>query len=149
MKRRRRNQHISADTLYYHWLYKGRSLRQIGRLYGISRTTVQEYIRQKYGRNATNPRMNSLARVMAEEYGYPPLVEKARNIPGLYHSRRQEDNIAIYQSLEFFDRIPYEPQEPPEEPLRLPLFIWFTDRLVEVLYMTITNYATDRPQAEG
>lgn len=124
---------LNPDDLYQYWLKHGLSLRKIGRIYGVSRTTVQEVIRRKYGKQATNPRMNGFARVVAQEYpDNQELLQKSFNKPGRYLTTRKEQNLSTFQSIGFLDNYAEEQQEY-EEGLRLPLFIWFCDSLVGLL----------------
>ena len=128
------------ETLYAHWLYGGLSLRKIGRIYGYSRTTVQAAIRSKYGKQATNPHCNSLARTIAQEYGkgYHSLVEKSYNTEGHYLTTRKEKNLTLCQSLDFKDDFRSTVTlDEPNEGLRLPLYIRLFQLTTEVLRYTL------------
>ncbi len=129
-----------AETLYDHWIYQGLSLRKIGRIYGRSRTTIWQAIRAKYGKDATNPQANGLSRVIAQEYGkaYQRTVEGARGIRGHYLTRKKEDNLSTYQSIDLLDNFQTYKEEY-EEGLRLPLFIWFTEGLTSTLHWTLVS----------
>lgn len=124
---------LDSIVLYELWLL-GLSLRRIGHRFGVSRTTVLDKIRSVYGRDACNPRCNSLSRTIIQEYGseYSDLAERARGVPGLYRTTRKEKNLSAFQSLEYVDN--YAIDDPCDnEGLRLCLFVWFCDNIMRLL----------------
>jgi hypothetical protein len=93
---------------------------------------VHGRFRKAYGINACNLREQSLARVVAQEYGDMDLTIRCMNSPGLYRSIKTERAYSKCQTVELE---PYHGWVEPEEPqtaLKLPLFIWFlgTTRLL-------------------
>lgn len=133
----------SAEILYDHWIYEGQSLRKIGRIYGRSRTTVWQAIRLVYGKEATNPRVNGLSRCVAAEYGraHQSTVESARGIRGRYLTRKKEQNLTTFQSINLLDNFPVDVPEAHKEGLRLPMFVWFATGLTEVLRNSLVMLA--------
>jgi hypothetical protein len=132
-----------AEILYFtHWIKEGLSLRKIGRMYGTSRTSVMYKIRERYGKDACNPKMNGLARVVAQEYGDTQLetTKAALNVPGKYLTGRKEKNLSTFQSIEFLDNFPTDAEDSGSNsrynrnnPLRLPYFILFTSELAKTM----------------
>jgi hypothetical protein len=134
----RKSSELDPEKLYkQHWVTEGLSLRKIGRIYGVSRTTVQQVIRSKYGKDATNPRVNGLARLVAQEYGseYKDLVDRAHGVTGRFLTTRKEANLTTFQALEYLDNFAKEDEEVQEvqEGLSLPLFTWFCRELGVIL----------------
>jgi hypothetical protein len=134
--RKKSNSLPDAEVLYDLWIYKRLSLRRIGDLYGWSRTAVHKAIRDKYGASATDRKKQSLARVIAEEYGDIETVKKTLNIEGSYYTTKMENNQTSHyasDSLLQLQCMVTPDEEEYSQPFRLCLFKRFTDILVLIL----------------
>lgn len=102
---------INPEVMYHSWL-SGLSIRNIGKHEGLGRMSVHATLTKHYGKDATNLRKQSLARVVYQEYGDIELAMAARGSDGLYRTARAEKNYSRCQTYEVaVNNLSYVPAE--------------------------------------
>lgn len=124
---------MNTEQVYIEWLV-GSSLRKLGSKYGVSQTTIWNKLRRKYGETATNPRIRSLSRIVAQEYPeYLPNVLEVESDKLL--TERAISSYSRYETVvepKYLDRLTYS--EPDRETfLNWVMFRYLIDKLVIIL----------------
>lgn len=126
--------------MYELWL-GGTAIRKIGKRYGLGRMRVWSILNRHYGKGATAPRKQSLARTVYREYGDLETATKARGIEGLFRSGRTENNYSKWQTVEF-KTTPTLAHHVDSQGVYLNLMFYrkVADLTAHLLYLTIWNH---------
>lgn len=132
---------LPVNQAYSLWL-QGYPLRKIGKLYGVSQTTVHKHLRSKYGRDATNLRVNSMSRSIIKDYPkYKGIQEIALSIKGsgTSYSKHSLDMLTRYQVVHDMEILEYlipvpEVSEYTWDFLRLPYYMLMVTMLTYILH---------------
>lgn len=130
-----------VQEMYNMWL-SGKSIRKIAYCFNIGRGKLQLAFRKAYGKDACNPRMQSLARIVYQEYGDKVTAGKAKDTKGLYLSQKTMDNHSkAYRNVRkanwddgdindmYYDYVQEQEDisnQEYDEGVLLPLYLWIT-----------------------
>lgn len=129
--------------LYIEWL-GSRSLRAIAGQNGMAHQSLHSWLKEEFGMDATDPVALSLQRSMLEDYPGNPLVQEwvkdhlATRSEKQHRSEHSLQELTRFQTarddeiLEFMVE-PMSYSAGQDDRLRLPLFIWFSARLCDLL----------------
>lgn len=143
-----------VQEMYNMWL-SGKSIRKIAYCFNIGRGKLQLAFRKAYGKDACNLRMQSLARVVYQEYGDTETARKAKDTEGLYISQKTMDNHSkAYRNVKkanwddgdlndmYYDYVQEQEDtrgEEYDEGVLLPLYLWIIQMTKDTIAATYAD----------
>jgi DNA-binding CsgD family transcriptional regulator len=129
---------LDPVELYTLWL-SGKSLRAIGKMFGVGRMAIYGTLSRAYGKDCCTLRKQSLARIVFKEYGDMDLAIKAKGIEGLFRSEKTENSYSEHQSCDISTKNIRAVVSTYEEGISLPLYYKVSQLTTRLIYLTMMS----------